>query len=109
MPDVWELAHGLNPEDAFDGATISLSAEHYTNVELYLNELMGDPVRYKTETVGDVNADGNFSIADVVILQRWLLAVPDVNLADWKAGDLCKDDVLNVFDLCVMKRMLIEE
>lgn len=56
---------------------------------------------------GDVNADGEFTVADVVVLQKWLLCVPDTALADWKAGDLCKDNRLDVFDLCLMKRMLI--
>lgn len=59
--------------------------------------------------IGDVNADGKFDIADVVLLQKWLIAVPDVKLADWEAADLCKDDKLNVFDLCLMKRMLIKQ
>lgn len=58
---------------------------------------------------GDVNADGVFNISDVVIMQKWLLAVPDAKLADWKAGDLCEDDRLNVFDLCLMKRELIAQ
>lgn len=58
---------------------------------------------------GDVNADGALTVADVVALQKWLLAVPDVTLADWKAGDLCEDNKLNVFDLCIMKRMLIAQ
>ena len=57
---------------------------------------------------GDVNMDGKFDIADVVLVQKWLLAVPDTKLANWKAADLCEDDKLNVFDLCLMKRMLIE-
>ena len=56
---------------------------------------------------GDVNADGKFDIADVVLLQKWLLAVPNTKLADWKAADLCENDKLNVFDLCLMKRKLI--
>lgn len=56
-----------------------------------------------------MNADGKFSVADVVMFQKWLLAVPDVHLADWKAGDLCEDEMLNVFDLCLMKRLLIEQ
>lgn len=55
---------------------------------------------------GDVNADGKFDIADVVLLQKWILAVPDTKLANWKAGDLCEDDRLDVFDLCLMKRLL---
>lgn len=58
---------------------------------------------------GDVNADGKLTIADIVIMQKWLVAVPNVHLADWKAGDLCEDQIINVFDLCLMKRLLIEQ
>ena len=55
---------------------------------------------------GDVNADGRFTIADAVALQKWLLCIPDSALADWQAGDLCEDKKLNVFDLCIMKSAL---
>ena len=58
-------------------------------------------------TIGDVNADGEFTVADVVLLQKWLLAVPNTDLPNWTAADLCKDGKLNVFDLCLMKRKLI--
>ncbi|MDE6789813.1 MAG: RICIN domain-containing protein, partial [Ruminococcus sp.] len=61
------------------------------------------------KTIGDVNADGQFSISDVILLQKWLLAVPDIELTDWKAADLTNDNILNVFDLCLMKRYLIKE
>ena len=44
MPDAWEASHGLNPNNAADGAAVSLSADDYTNLELYLKELAGDPV-----------------------------------------------------------------
>lgn len=57
---------------------------------------------------GDVNADGKFNVSDVVALQKWLLAVPDTKLADWKAGDLSSDDRLDGFDLCLMKRELLK-
>ncbi len=59
-------------------------------------------------TRGDVNADGNFNVADVVALQKWLLAVPDTKLADWKSADLCSDNRLDAFDLCLMKRELLK-
>jgi pectate lyase len=39
MPDEWEDAHGLNKNDAADGAKYSLSPS-YTNVEVYVNELV---------------------------------------------------------------------
>ena len=53
------------------------------------------------ETTGDVNADGSFTIADVVTFQKWFLNAGD--LTDWKAGDFDDNDVLNVIDLCLMK------
>lgn len=46
MPDEWEIKHGLDPENYYDASAIYLSDEGYTNIELYLNELMGDPVVY---------------------------------------------------------------
>ncbi len=46
MPDEWEISHGLNAKDASDGAEVSLSADDYTNLELYLNELAGDDVAF---------------------------------------------------------------
>ena len=55
---------------------------------------------------GDVNADGIFDLSDVVMLQKWLLGAGE--LTDWSASDLCQDDRLNGFDLCAMKRMLVE-
>lgn len=75
-----------------------------------LNEIIYviKPQAAKPQTViGDVNADGAFNIADVVLLQKWLLAVPETHLADWKAGDLREDERLDVFDLAMMKRLLI--
>lgn len=56
---------------------------------------------------GDVNLDGECNVSDVVLLQKWLLAVPDTHLACWQAANLCEDDRLDVFDLCLMKRKLI--
>ncbi|MDD6081984.1 MAG: glycosyl hydrolase family 8 [Oscillospiraceae bacterium] len=66
------------------------------------------PESVKMSIPGDVNVDGTFNISDVVMMQKWLLAVPDVKLEDWKAGDLLNDNILNVVDLCLMKHKLIE-
>lgn len=262
MPDAWETEHGLNPNDDSDGAIVSLSGDDYTNLEMYLNELAGDPVEYNgninyepisgnlvsvkvldtayynswaidtsleigdavfgdrnaekcavsqipsniqsaeliltpcdakvsdnaqaeltaikdvtlfigvdsrvtavptwldnwtksdisvstsndvvfdlytlelkagetvtlgtngqsagcmnyiilasdnviNEVKGDLNMDSKFDIADVVLLQKWLLAVPNTELTNWKVGDLYEDEMLNVFDLLIMKRKLI--
>ena len=56
---------------------------------------------------GDVNADGYFSAADLVLLNKWLLGAHDTQLPDWKAGDLCDDGRLDVFDLVLMRQELV--
>ncbi|HQF54333.1 MAG TPA: pectate lyase [Fibrobacteria bacterium] len=48
MPDAWETAHGLKIDDPSDRNGTDLSPDGYTNLEMYLNELAGDPVVYRT-------------------------------------------------------------
>ncbi|MDO4300547.1 MAG: hypothetical protein Q4D26_04040 [Clostridia bacterium] len=46
IPDEWEKAHGLNPDDASDSVIISTDETKsycgYTNVEIYANDLLGE-------------------------------------------------------------------
>lgn len=56
---------------------------------------------------GDVNADGIFDIADIYMLQKWLIGAGD--LKNKQAGDVCKDNVINVFDLCLLKRKFVNQ
>lgn len=75
-----------------------------------LNEkLTGANIQYQERIIGDVNADGALTISDVVLLQKWLLAVPDTQLADWKAADFNEDQSLNGFDLCQMRYALLKQ
>jgi hypothetical protein len=75
-----------------------------------LNEkLTGANIQYQERIFGDVNADGALTISDVVLLQKWLLAVPDTQLADWKAADFNEDQTLNGFDLCQMRYALLKQ
>ncbi|MDE6664796.1 MAG: hypothetical protein K2K14_01190, partial [Ruminococcus sp.] len=53
----------------------------------------------------DVNSDGKFTIADVLIFQKWITG-SDVTLNNWQAVDFNEDGVLDVFDLCIMKNEL---
>ena len=66
------------------------------------SETVTDKVR------GDVNADGEFNVSDLVLMQKWLLAVPDTVLADWQAGDLNADEKLDIGDMILMREMLAE-
>ncbi len=75
-----------------------------------LKNSFNDIINKNTESIsGDLNNDSEFSVADVVLLQKWLLSATDVKLENWKSADLCKDDRLDVFDLCLMKQMLIQK
>lgn len=56
---------------------------------------------------GDVNNDGKFNIADVVTMQNYLLGKESI--ANWKAGDVYSDEVIDVFDLCRMKNMVLSQ
>ncbi len=61
----------------------------------------------KQTIAGDATGDGVVSVSDVILLQRWLHAVPDTPFINWKNADLNQDDTLNIFDLILLKRMLI--
>ena len=56
---------------------------------------------------GDINADGVLDIMDVILLQKWLLAVPETHIADPEAGDFDADGTLDVFDLALMKKAMV--
>lgn len=49
IPDAWEIAHGLDWDNILDGKAVTLSAEGYTNLEVYLNSLVEDIVAAQTE------------------------------------------------------------
>ena len=56
---------------------------------------------------GDVNNNGKLDIADVVMLQKWLVGAPDASLANWKAADFQSDNQITAVDLTLMKRALL--
>ena len=91
--------------DYANSLELSISGSGTVNVEhLSLTEVENSGSAIK----GDVNDDGKFNISDIVIFQKWLLGATNTELANWKAADLCEDDKLDIFDLCIMRRMLIE-
>ena len=55
----------------------------------------------------DINADGSFNVADVLELQKYLLGKDDTDILNWRAADICSDDILDVFDLVAMRKALI--
>lgn len=55
IPDAWEIANGLDPNDVADALTYSLdSKEYYTNLEVYANSLVEDIMKQ-----GNADAESN--------------------------------------------------
>jgi parallel beta-helix repeat protein len=62
---------------------------------------------YSDDTVsGDVNGDGTLSLSDAVMLNRWLLQI-DTELPYKQAVDLDGNNIINIFDLCLIKQKLM--
>lgn len=58
IPNDWEIANGLNPNDANDGKLKTLDTEKgwYTNLEVYANSLVEDIMK-----AGNANGESNFT------------------------------------------------
>lgn len=82
----------------------SFADDSELSCDIYLKKhILGEPY-----LLGDVNNDKMINVADAVTLQKWLMGKPNTVLMNWKAADLCRDDELNIFDLCLMKNKLIK-
>ena len=100
-----ELQHWWDSSEKLEAKIDDVISIEYTQIKVIYEYENGTSENVR----GDVNADGNFSVADVVMLQKWLICAPNVTLTDWKAADMCEDNRIDVFDLCIMKRELISK
>ncbi len=72
----------------------------------YLEQM---PETEKAEIEGDANSDGRFNIADIVAVQLFLHNSGKYRIDGWKKADYDKDGELTVFDLCIMKSILLKD
>ena len=81
IPDAWETANGLNPNDASDALTYSLDEKgYYTNLEVYANSLVEDIMKAgntnATNAVMNITQLGRIQQASAItrslILTIWL-------------------------------------
>lgn len=59
--------------------------------------------------MGDVNLDGIFDVADIKLLQDYLVCRETLTAEQGAVADVCTDGILDVFDLCILKRMYLEK
>lgn len=56
---------------------------------------------------GDSNDDGRFAVSDIIKLQKYLLTADTIGERQWYASDVTDDGTVDVFDLSLSKRKLI--
>jgi pectate lyase len=54
MPDLWEMLHGLNPNDSTDHNGTDLDSTGYTNLDVYLNEFYMTAVN---PSINEINSE----------------------------------------------------
>ncbi len=105
--DVWEMNDKTNCE-------VDLPVGHYF---AYVDVCIGTEVQMSNViefTVsenyilleGDANLDGEVTVADAIILQKWLIGEV-TNIPCWQNADLCKDEIIDVFDMIEMRKLII--
>ncbi|MBR6618002.1 MAG: discoidin domain-containing protein [Oscillospiraceae bacterium] len=77
------------------------------NVCIYRHALTAQEIAAQNPILGDVNADGVFSVLDVIAMQKYLLSRE--TLAASQNGDVSGDSRINAFDLAILKRMITAE
>lgn len=123
-PYLMEIAHELQPTAEMSNARwhtyggadytvfgYSSGATYMESVDIvrsfiekrtgWLSELWEGEVSLR----GDVNYDGKFNVADVIVLQNWLLG--NGRMLFLENADINTDGVIDVFDLVAIKRELL--
>ena len=72
-----------------------------------LLKVINDSFNMNSSVEGDINGDKELNSADLVTLSLFLLGYKNTNIVNWKDGDLCEDNTLNLYDLIAMRKLII--
>ena len=78
------------------------SGEGWTYFDYLLVSYVGDDV-----LTGDINLDGQVSVSDAVLLQKYLIKSGKLSADQANRADLNQDGVLNAYDLVALKRIML--
>ena len=91
-----------------DADYFAFTSKYEPEVKLYDNNSMDIIFRMKFDSYGDINGDGGFNIADLLIMEKWLLTGKCDEYLRWYDVDFCSDGKIDIFDLCIMRKKLLE-
>ena len=80
--------------------------EQWNQIEMGKSNLFIKISEFKYGISGDADDDGSLGVTDVIALQKWLHARPDVSINS-DLADLDENGIINIFDLCLLKRKLL--
>ena len=61
------------------------------------------------EVIGDLNQDGAFNVADLVLMQKYILGVETFNKEQAKIADMNGDGNIDPFDLVSYRKAIIKK
>ena len=96
-----EISYLRTEVDSFMNKSIVISAEN----GLYIPQIN---IVESTSKIGDVNGDGQIGIADMVSLQRYLLASIELTENQKFLADLNGDGRVDVYDMISLRKMFVE-
>jgi len=91
-----EATPGSQSELSFTGVTLTDSDANPIPVEY------SDTGTFTTGEKGDINADGDINIQDVIILINFILGIDEPNEYEFWAGDMNDDGELNIQDVILL-------
>lgn len=91
--------------DEMDKFYISASSASMTAYALFAVPNQSSP----EATLGDLNADGEISVLDILTLQKYLLGKESFSEATWKNADMNSDGIVNIYDLILLKQAVLNQ
>ncbi|MBQ3565586.1 MAG: dockerin type I repeat-containing protein [Oscillospiraceae bacterium] len=102
--DIMQLFRVEAPEDG-NITIISDKGLHNLTVK---NSIFHNAEEVQLSTIkGDINNDGELAFADIIGLHKYLTGTGDITCVS--NADLNGDGKINVFDICIMKRILLDK
>ncbi|MDE7121602.1 MAG: dockerin type I repeat-containing protein [Oscillospiraceae bacterium] len=86
--------------NAEEVGTVCFEIQEDLSVQEIKENQFAEPVQ------NDITGDGVFDILDVITLQKWLSG--KAQLANWRNADLNTDGIVNIYDLCLLKKALLK-
>ncbi|MBQ9898810.1 MAG: carbohydrate-binding protein [Ruminococcus sp.] len=91
--------------DVSTGTKVSIGSNEQTyNCVNFM--LLAQPAGAAEEVANDVNGDGEFNVADLVLVQKHILAVESLTPQQADRADLIADNIIDIFDMIALRQAL---